>query len=285
MAGLPLQEDVEVEYCGTLDIVVPEGTPDIGAVANGISIPILCFPDPPNETFETRMMRWVDESRSWVMSEPNPGNDNLYPLSQWPRMPLRIADIVRQLNIHYRRPGQEFTHRSNGWLSDPPISSRPLTQGVASSTTSFNVGSAAATHFIPGHYALVGNEVVLVTDASGGQIVVQRGRLGTTPTSHPAGRPVRYDRYCNPHHDYVVEQAWIIGGLRGSRYARSRWTYFPGATPVGSAANWDPIIEDEDGEFESRGFVIFVQDNANPTTLDGGEVIIHLTPMQTLWPW
>ena len=107
-AGLPLQEDPEVEYCGTLDLVIPEGEAGIGPVANGITIPAACFPQPsPAETLEFRMMKWDDEAIGWTYSDVNTGGNPLYPIPLWPRLPLRISDVVRQLNLHYRRPGEE----------------------------------------------------------------------------------------------------------------------------------------------------------------------------------
>jgi hypothetical protein len=285
-AGLPLQEEPEVQYCGTLSIVVPEGEADVGSIANGISIPAACFPQPPPaETVELRMVRWDDEGRQWTYADINPGTNPAYPLALWPRLPLRIADVVRQLNIHYRRPGDEPTHRLNGWLTGGVLAQRTLTSPVTVSETVFTFTAPVGPAFVIGHYALIGTEVVLVTAISGTQIGVVRGRLGTSPGVYGAGTPVRYDRYCNPYHDFVVAEAFSIGGLRTSLYHRSRFNFFPGATPVGSVANFDVIIEDEDGDTESRGFVIAMRHLANPTTRDGGEVIIHLTPLTPLWAW
>ena len=285
-AGLPIQEEPVVDYCGTLDIVIPQGEPSVGPIANGISIPAACFPQPsPAETLEFRMMKWDDEAVAWTYSDINPGTNPLYPVPLWPRLPLRISDVVRQLNLHYRRPGDEDTHRTNGWLSDPQIGQLNLSSSVGASTTVFTFGSASGTVFRPNTYTRVGFEIVFVTAVSGNQIQVIRGRLGTSPSFYTAGTPVRFDVYGDPQHDYVVLQAFAIGGLRDSIYEKTRTTYFPGATPLGSTANWDPIIEDEDGDTESRGFVIQLQNNANPTTRDGGEVILHLTPLIPLWAW
>ena len=136
-----------------------------------------------------------------------------------------------------------------------------------------------------GSYAYIGSEIVLVEAISGTQIQVVRARLGTLATFYGGGTPVRFDVYSDPQHDYVVSQTFIIGGLRGSLYEKTRTTYFPGATPVGSVENWDPIIEDEDGDIEARGFIIQIQENANPTSRDGGEVILHLNPLTPLWAW
>lgn len=285
-AGLPLQEEPEVDYCGTLDIVIPQGEPAVGPIANGITVPAACFPQPsPQEEVELRMVKWDDENRLWTYSDINPGTDPLYPAVLWPRMPLRVSDLVRQLNLNYRRPGDEDLHRLNGWLTDSERGSLPLASSITFGDTIFNFGSSAGAVFRPDTYVRIGSEICYVTAVSGAQIQVVRARLGTSESFYNVGVPVRFDAYCDPQHDYAVLQAYIIGGLRDSPYEKTRTTYFPGATPTGSLANWDCIIEDEDGDTESRGFVIQLQENANPTTRDGGEVILHLTPLISQWAW
>jgi hypothetical protein len=290
-AGLPLMEPTEVQYCGTLDIVLPEGfTDSLGADVNlshGISIPAACFPQPLGaETISLAMMKWDDDSRAWGYSDVNPGTDPLYPLETWPRLPTRISDVVRQLNLHYRRPGDETAHRAQGVLTAPPVGNRVLASTVLPSTTVFYLTTPANSLFIIGHYARVGSEIVRVTAVSGVQIQVQRNRLGTSAGYHAAGTPVIYDAYCNPYHAHTTTRLDTVGGPRGTPYEKSRWTYFPGATPIAAIPNWTPIVDDEDGDKESRGFTIELTREANPSGLrDAGEVIIHLTPLTPLWAW
>ncbi len=290
-AGLPLTEPTEVQYCGTLDIVLPEGFRDaLGAnvnISHDISIPAACFPQPLGaETISLAMMKWDDDSRSWGYSDINTGGDPAYPVGTWPRLPTRISDIVRQLNIHYRRPGDEPNHRALGVLSAGAVGNRILAETILPSTTVFNLTTPVNGLFIQGHYAVIGYEVVRVTAVSGYQVQVVRGRLGTSAGYHPAGAPMIYDAYCNPYHPYTTTRVDSVGGPRGSVYEKSRWTYFPGATPINAIPNWTPIVDDEDGDKESRGFIIELTREANPSALrDAGEVIIHLNPLTTLWAW
>jgi hypothetical protein len=62
-----------------------------------------------------------------------------------------------------------------------------------------------------------------------------------------------------------------------------RRVFTPGATPVGSLHDFEVIIEDQDGDYESRGFLIFLADDANGGSIDGGDVVLRLTPEALPW--
>lgn len=299
LAGLPLENgalfgglptSVAIDACeaftyvGTLDLVLVEGIRDtannVVQVANEISVPALSWAD-SNEYLLSRMMGWDPEGRQWTYSEPNSPADPRYDALKWPRMPLRISEIVRQLNQHYRKPGDEPAHRAGGFLTDAPFAEANLTFTVNPTATVFNFTTTVEGHFLPGQYAYLGNEVVWVETVGGTQLSCRRGQLGTFATGYTAGTTVTYDRYCNPYHSYVVAYAETIDAD-----TKSRLVYTPGATPLNSDQNWLPIIEDQGGDWESRGFVVFLRLNANPGTgpgRDNGDVVLHLNVLTALW--
>jgi hypothetical protein len=63
----------------------------------------------------------------------------------------------------------------------------------------------------------------------------------------------------------------------------NRWVFTPGATPVGSLQDFELIIPDQGGGYEGRGFQVYLQPNGNPTTIDGGEVLLRLLPSALPW--
>lgn len=64
----------------------------------------------------------------------------------------------------------------------------------------------------------------------------------------------------------------------------NRLVFTPGATVVGSLQDFAVIIPDENGGYESRGFTLQLQTNANPNALvDGGNVYLRLN--NTDLPW
>lgn len=63
----------------------------------------------------------------------------------------------------------------------------------------------------------------------------------------------------------------------------NRWVFTPGATPVGSLQDFELIIPDQGGGYESRGFQVYLQPDGNPGALDGGEVMIRLLPSALPW--
>jgi hypothetical protein len=77
----------------------------------------------------------------------------------------------------------------------------------------------------------------------------------------------------------VVKRAETVDGDTGNRFV-----FTPGATPPGSLQDFEVIIQDQDGDYESRGFLIFLQTTANPyPAIDGGLVVIRLTPKDLPW--
>jgi hypothetical protein len=63
----------------------------------------------------------------------------------------------------------------------------------------------------------------------------------------------------------------------------NRLVFTPGATPAGSLQDFDVVIGDQDGDYESRGFLLYLADDANPGAVDGGLVILRLLP--SAFPW
>lgn len=63
----------------------------------------------------------------------------------------------------------------------------------------------------------------------------------------------------------------------------NRLVFTPGATIVGSSQDFEVIIPDQDGDYESRGFLIYLATNANPGAQDGGGVVLRLS--QFAFPW
>lgn len=63
----------------------------------------------------------------------------------------------------------------------------------------------------------------------------------------------------------------------------NRLVFTPGATVVGSLQDFEVIILDQDGDFESRGFLLFLTTDANPGAVDGGQVVLRLSPHA--FPW
>ena len=64
----------------------------------------------------------------------------------------------------------------------------------------------------------------------------------------------------------------------------NRYSFTPGATVIGSLQDFEVIIPDQRGGYESRGFVIYLATDANPNAgIDGGDVLLRLTPVA--FPW
>ncbi len=60
--------------------------------------------------------------------------------------------------------------------------------------------------------------------------------------------------------------------------------FTPGATIPGSSQDFGVIISDQEGGYESRGFTIELQNNANGNSgIDGGEVILRLSNNELPW--
>jgi hypothetical protein len=76
----------------------------------------------------------------------------------------------------------------------------------------------------------------------------------------------------------VVSRAEAIDADTGNRLV-----FTPGATVAGSLHDFEVIIQDQDGDYESRGFVVILAANANPGILDGGDVVLRLTPDALPW--
>lgn len=104
-----------------------------------------------------------------------------------------------------------------------------------------------------------------------------------------AATPTRISQFCRQiNHRYtgsdtlnsdVIKRVESIDADTGNKYV-----FTPGATPVGSLQDFQVIIPDQDGDFESRGFVIFLQDDANPDPgIDGGDVVLHFTNLDLPW--
>lgn len=78
----------------------------------------------------------------------------------------------------------------------------------------------------------------------------------------------------------VVVRAETIDAETGNRYV-----FTPGATVVGSLQDFFVIIPDEGGGYESRGWTIQLQNDANPNGgIDGGNVVLRLNNAAPL-PW
>lgn len=78
----------------------------------------------------------------------------------------------------------------------------------------------------------------------------------------------------------VVARAETIDAETGNRFV-----FTPGATVVGSLQDFFVIIPDEGGGYESRGWTIQLQNNANSNgAIDGGNVILRLNNAAPL-PW
>lgn len=289
-AGLPTSGTPEGQnlctqftYEGTLDIVVTEGYLDAGDViqaANEISLPALSWPT-ADEFLLNRMMAWDPQGRQWTYSEPNVPADPRYNATAWPRVPLRISEVVRQLNQHYRKPSDEIRDRASGVLTDAVLATATLQFITTPVDTVLTFTTSVEGRFVPQRYAYLDNEIIWVEAVNGTQISCVRARLGTLSTGYLAGTVVTYDRYCDPYHSYVVAYAETIDAD-----TRARLVYTPGATPLLSDQNWLPIIQDQDGDWESRGFTIFLRRDANPGTganRDNGAVVIHLNALTGLW--
>jgi hypothetical protein len=79
----------------------------------------------------------------------------------------------------------------------------------------------------------------------------------------------------------VIERCETIDAETGNRYV-----FTPGATPVGSLQDFDVIIPDQEGGYESRGFVIFLSEDANSNGLiDDGNVLIRLNNTGVAETW
>jgi len=76
----------------------------------------------------------------------------------------------------------------------------------------------------------------------------------------------------------VVARVTAVDGDTGNQFS-----FTPGATIVGSQQDFELIIPDQGGGYESRGFLLFLQTNANPGALDGGNVMIRLLPSALPW--
>ena len=63
----------------------------------------------------------------------------------------------------------------------------------------------------------------------------------------------------------------------------NRLVFTPGATTVGSLQDFEVIIPDQDGDYESRGFLLTLAANANTGALDGGGVIMRLSTDALPW--
>ena len=76
----------------------------------------------------------------------------------------------------------------------------------------------------------------------------------------------------------VVTRCETIDGDSGNRLV-----FTPGATPVGSLQDFQVVIPDQLGGYESRGFVLYLANNANPFALDGGNVYLRTLPSSLPW--
>lgn len=76
----------------------------------------------------------------------------------------------------------------------------------------------------------------------------------------------------------VVARCFAIDADTGNAFS-----FTPGATIVGSQQDFELIIPDQGGGYESRGFQVFLQTNANSGGLDGGNVMIRLLPSALPW--
>lgn len=64
----------------------------------------------------------------------------------------------------------------------------------------------------------------------------------------------------------------------------NRLVFTPGATVVGSLQDFEVIIPDQLGGYESRGFLVYLSPDANPSAgIDGGDVLLRLTPAALPW--
>lgn len=76
----------------------------------------------------------------------------------------------------------------------------------------------------------------------------------------------------------VVTRVETVDGDTGNRFV-----FTPGATPIGSLQDFEVIIPDQLGGYESRGFLLFLANNANPGLIDGGEVRLRILPSALPW--
>lgn len=77
----------------------------------------------------------------------------------------------------------------------------------------------------------------------------------------------------------IVLRAETIDAETGNRLV-----FTPGATVVGSLQDFAVIIPDENGGYESRGFTLQLQTNANSNaSIDNGYVLIRLNPTDLPW--
>ena len=70
--------------------------------------------------------------------------------------------------------------------------------------------------------------------------------------------------------DTVVTRVEAIDADTGNLFV-----FVPGTTSTSTDNNFEIIIEDQEGDYESRGFTMFLQANANAGSNDGGEVWIR----------
>lgn len=79
----------------------------------------------------------------------------------------------------------------------------------------------------------------------------------------------------------VITRIETIDAETGNRYV-----FTPGATVVGSLQDFEVIIPDQLGGYESRGFTLWLQTDANTNAgIDGGNVYLRLNRQGILDTW
>lgn len=104
-----------------------------------------------------------------------------------------------------------------------------------------------------------------------------------------SAQPTRISEFCKQVNkrvlgSSVLSSAVIVRCEAVDADTGGRLVFTPGATPVGSLQDFQIIIPDQLGGYESRGFLMFLATNANPNAgIDGGQVLLRLMP--SAFPW
>lgn len=104
-----------------------------------------------------------------------------------------------------------------------------------------------------------------------------------------AATPTRVSEYCKQLNKRYLGSSALLPSVVYRCEAvdadtGNRLVFTPGATVVGSQQDFEVIIPDQLGGYESRGFLLYLAPDANPNPgIDGGDVLLRLTPVALPW--
>jgi hypothetical protein len=104
-----------------------------------------------------------------------------------------------------------------------------------------------------------------------------------------AAQPTRISEYCKQLNKRYLGSSALVPSVVMRCEAvdadtGNRLVFTPGATVVGSSHDFEVIIPDQLGGYESRGFTLFLTPDANPSPgIDAGAVLLRLTPVALPW--